>query len=58
MPTIGKGSFKKEDRLKEKNSLHYIHYSISMYSDESLIRERSKWDKIPFFYVAAEVLDI
>ncbi len=46
------GIFKKPDLTNG------IHYDISMYSEETLIKDRNQWNKIPYFYVTAKVLDI
>ena len=37
---------------------NYNFISILMYSEETLIQDRDKWDKIPYFYVIVEVLNI
>lgn len=32
-------------------------FSVSMYSDETLQNERARWDMIPFFHVAVQVVE-
>ncbi len=36
----------------------YNYISISMYSQETLINDRSQWKEIPYFYVVVKVLKI
>jgi len=36
----------------------YLYYSVSMYSDESIINDREKWNEIPYFYVLAEISEL
>ena len=43
----------KYEELYDYNSI-----SISMYSDETLIQERDKWHKIPYFNVVVRVSDV
>ncbi|WP_319559332.1 DUF4952 domain-containing protein [Marispirochaeta sp.] len=54
------GALKITDRFNHKynNIYNYNHISISMYSRETLVRDRKDWSKIPYFYIVVEVLNI
>lgn len=52
------GSFKKAVTVNDRGSISYIHFQISMHSQETLVKDRKQWGKIPFFYIEAKIIEI
>ena len=52
------GSPRKAEVFTVGGKQYSVDFAVNMFSDESLVRERSRWGKIPFFTIQVMVLHI